>query len=288
MEDRINWFPGHMRKAMNELKERLKLVDIVIEVRDARIPLASANPELASITSGKLRIVALNKADLADPEQNKLWVDSFRSEKTRSVAIDSIHRKGLQTIRSIAQNECESILLKARNKGRIGRPIRAMVVGIPNTGKSTLINSMCNRKLAVTGDRPGVTRGFQWSRTQSVMELMDMPGVLWPNLGNRKNQLCLAVTGAIKSEATDLVSVASLGMSLIHSLYPELIENRYGVSYDEGEYGKREYYEPFLLAARGRGCILSGGRVDEERFARLFLDDFRSGRIGKISLEHLN
>jgi len=286
MTDRINWFPGHMRKALNELKDRMKLIDVVIEVCDARIPLSSRNPELAKVSEGKLRIIVLNKSDLSDPIQNRLWEDYFRSKETPAISIDSIHRKGLNQIRSVAEDKCAAILQKARDKGRIGRPIRAMVVGIPNSGKSTLINSLCNRKIAVTGDTPGVTRHFQWARTETGLELMDMPGVLWPSLGNARNQLCLAVTGAIRSEVTNLIAVASQGMSLIYSLYPDLIENRYGITYESGDYLQREYYEPFLQAARGKGCILSGGRVDEERFARLFFDDFRSGRIGKITLEH--
>ena len=286
MADRINWFPGHMRKALNELKERMKLIDVVIEVCDARIPLSSRNPELAKISEGKLRIIVLNKSDLSDPYWNRLCEEYFRGKGTPAISIDSIHRKGLNQIRAVAEEKCAAILQKARDKGRIGRPIRAMVVGIPNSGKSTLINSLCNRKIAVTGDTPGVTRHFQWARTEAGMELMDMPGVLWPSLGSARNQLCLAVTGAIRSEVTDLVSVASQGMSLIHSLYPELIEKRYGVTYEPGNYLQREYYEPFLQAARGKGCILSGSRVDEDRFAHLFFDDFRSGRIGQITLEH--
>ncbi len=285
MAERINWFPGHMRKALNELKDRMKLIDVVIEVCDARIPLSSRNPELAKISEGKFRIIVLNKSDLSDPVQNQLWEDYFLEKGSPAISIDSIHRKGLNQIRSVAEEKCADILRKAREKGRIGRPIRSMVVGIPNSGKSTLINSLCNRKLAVTGDTPGVTRHFQWARTETGMELMDMPGVLWPSLGNAQSQLCLAVTGAIRAEVTDLIAVASQGMSLIYNLYPDLIEKRYAVTYEPGEYLKREYYEPFLQAARKKGCILSGGRVDEERFATLFLDDFRSGRIGKITLE---
>lgn len=286
MAERINWFPGHMRKALNELKDRMKYIDVVIEVCDARIPISSRNPELARICEGKLRILVMNKSDLSDPIQNQLWEEYFAVQGTPAISIDSIHRKGLNQIRSVSEEKCAAIIKKARDKGRIGRPIRAMVVGIPNSGKSTLINSLCNRKIAVTGEMPGVTRHFQWARTETGMELMDMPGVLWPNLGSSRNQLCLAVTGAIRSEVTNIVDVASQGLSLIHSIYPELIEKRYGIEYEEGNYIEREYYEPFLMAARGKGCILSGGRVDEERFARLFFDDFRSGRIGQITLEH--
>lgn len=288
MTDQINWFPGHMRKALNDLSDRLKLIDVIIEVCDSRIPQASRNPELAKISAGKPRIIALNKSDLSDPDQNRLWVYMLRKMGTPAVEIDSVHRKGLDKIRRIAEEMCGEKLKKAREKGRNGRPIRAIVVGIPNSGKSTLMNSLCNRKVAITGDTPGVTRHFQWGRTEYGMELMDMAGVLWPNLGSAKNRLCLALTGAIRSEVTDTVSVATAGLSLIHSLYPELISTRYGISFENGIYDQRECYEPFLSAARMKGCILSGGRIDEERFARLFIDDFRSGRIGRISLEHAN
>lgn len=281
----IQWFPGHMRKALREISEKLSLVDIVLETCDARIPYSSRNPELDSLIRNKRRIVVLNKSDLADDAETRKWIAGFHQNEIPAIPIDSIHKKGIQTIRKLILEQCADILEKARLKGRIGRPIRAMVVGIPNSGKSTLINSMCNRKMAVTGDRPGVTRGFQWARSDSAIELMDMPGVLWPKLGSRKNQLCLALTGAIKSEIMDIQTIALEGMNLIFSIDPKNICERYSLPTDDIRLNPEAEYNRFVLAAKNRGCILSGGRVDEERFAALFIDDFRSGRIGKISLE---
>ncbi len=285
MSVEINWFPGHMKKALDELSDRLKLVDIVFETCDSRIPISSRNPELNRIIRNKRRIIVLNKADLADDVETKKWINEFDKSGVPAVAIDSIHKKGLVQIRNLSEKLCADILERARNKGRIGRPVRAMVVGIPNSGKSTLINAMCNRKIAITGDRPGVTRGFQWAKSDANLELMDMPGVLWPNLGTNRNKLCLALTGAIKTQVTDSVSVSLDGITMIQLLYPDYISQRYGIPPESDMSNAQNQYDRFLDAARAKGCVLSGGRVDEERFAALFLDDFRSGRIGRISLE---
>lgn len=285
MSVEINWFPGHMKKALDELSTRLKLVDIVFETCDARIPLSSRNPELNRIIRDKRRIIVLNKADLADDVETKKWINELNKSGISAVAVDSIHKKGLIQIRNLSEQLCAEVLERAKNKGRIGRPVRAMIVGIPNSGKSTLINSMCNRKIAITGDRPGVTKSFQWAKSDSNLELMDMPGVLWPNLGSNRNKLCLALTGAIKTQVTDSVSVSFEGLTMIQSLYPEFISQRYGISPEYGLFDAQKQYDQFLFAARAKGCVLSGGRIDEERFAALFLDDFRSGRTGRISLE---
>ena len=284
----INWFPGHMRKALNEVSEKLKYVDIVFETADARIPISSRNPELDSLVSKKPRIVVLNKADLADEKITSDWLSYYKEQGIKAIAIDASHKKGLDKLRAMAVDACSDILAKSEAKGRIGRPVRAMVVGVPNSGKSTLINGLCNRKIAVTGDMPGVTRDFKWARTDGQLELMDMPGVLWPRLGTPRNQLVLTLTGAVKVEVVDVVEVAFAGMKLIEKLYPDDFYARYKLA----PYGSDEYieddYERFEEAARKMGCILSGGRINDERFAKLLIDDFRSIRIARISLETPN
>ncbi len=281
----INWFPGHMRKALRLIADQLKLVDVMIETCDARIPFSSRNPELNTIINNKRRLLVLNKADLADEKVTAAWIAYYKERGITAIPTDAIHKKGLDMIRNNARLLCADILERAKNKGRIGRPVRAMVIGIPNSGKSTLINALCNRKIAVTGDRPGVTRGYQWARSDSFLELMDMPGVLWPNLGSRRSQLCLTLTGAVKSEVVEMTEVAMEGLTMLMDRYPAEVCARYKLPMPGTPDYVEDAYERLLLAAKNRGCILSGGRIDEEKFAGLFLDDFRNGRIGRISLE---
>ena len=285
MPQDIQWFPGHMKKALRSISEQLKLVDLIIETADARIPFSSRNPELDSIIQVKPRILVLNKADLADPTVTKNWIDHFSSSGIPVIPCGVTDQRGLNQIRQTCKILCKDILEKSRAKGRTGRSIRAMVVGIPNSGKSTLINRLCSRKIAVTGDRPGVTRGYQWVRTDREIELMDMPGVLWPKIEGQKSQLGLTLTGAIKTDILDTVEVAVQGISLLMHLYPALLFERYNIVDAENIDHPKDAYEIFLSAAKNRGCILSGGRVDEERFSRMFLDDFQGGRIGYITLE---
>lgn len=281
----INWFPGHMRKALRLIADQLKLVDVIIETCDARIPFSSRNPELNTIINNKRRILVLNKSDLADEKVTADWIAYYKERGITAVPTDATHKKGLDLIRNNSRNLCADILERAKSKGRTGRPVRAMVVGIPNSGKSTLINALCNRKIAVTGDRPGVTRGFQWARSDSFLELMDMPGVLWPNLGSRRSQLCLTLTGAIKTEVVEMTDVAMEGIAILMDRYPTEFCTRYKLPLPGSPDYIEDEHERYLLAAKNRGCILSGGRIDEEKFAVLFLDDFRAGRIGRITLE---
>lgn len=286
----INWFPGHMRKALNETGERMKLVDLVYETCDARIPFSSRNPELDKIIGSKPRIVILNKADLADPSKTQTWINSFESDNTRACALESTHKKGFDRLNSITMELMKDKLEKAAEKGRIGRPVRVMVVGAPNTGKSTLINALAGRKAAVTGDKPGVTKDFKWIMTGGRLELMDMAGVLWPRIADAKSGICLTALGSVKEEVVDVVKVAYETLKIMLDIYPDLIKERYGVDVDikvdeDAGYFQDPYYDLFLEMAKKRGCIMSGGRIDEERFARLFINDLREGRTGRITLE---
>ena len=291
MSSDINWFPGHMRKALNDTKALLPQVDMVIETCDARIPFASRNPELSNIIGNKPRLIVLNKADLADPAKTSQWVEALRKDNTVAVAVEATNRKGLDKVVSESVKLCKDILERAEAKGRTGRPVRAMVVGVPNTGKSTLINALAGRKAAVTGNKPGVTRDPKWIKTSGRLELMDMPGVLWPKIQSHRMGVCLSAAGSVKDEVNDLVAVAYDTMKMLNDLYPQLMEDRYGVDLSEFEATADEFgysdkdYELFLEMAKKRGCIMSGGRIDEDRFAKLLLDDFRTGRIGRISLE---
>jgi len=291
MPSNINWFPGHMRKALNDTKALLPQVDMVIETCDARIPFSSRNPELSSIIANKPRLIVLNKADLADPAKTNRWIESFKKENQSAVAVEATNRKGIDKIAPEAVKLCSEVLARAEAKGRSGRPVRAMVVGVPNTGKSTLINALAGRKVAVTGNKPGVTRDPKWIKTEGRLELMDMPGVLWPKIQSHRMGVCLSAAGSVKDEVNDLLDVAFDTMKMLNELYPDLMEARYGVSSEDFESAEDEFgyqdkdYELFLEMARKKGCIMSGGRVDEERFAKMLLDDFRSGRIGRISLE---
>jgi ribosome biogenesis GTPase A len=280
MAQDINWFPGHMRKALNDTKDKLKLVDLVYETCDARIPFSSRNPELSKIIGDKKRILILNKSDLADPNLTDEWIKYHKANGLPAVSLEAVDRKSIGKLTDLTMELMKETLEKASAKGRTGRPIRVMVVGVPNTGKSTLINSLAGKKAAVTGDKPGVTRQPKWIPTGGRLELMDMPGVLWPKLGSRKSQVILAATGAVKAEVTDVVEVAYDASNLLWEMYPSLMSDRYG-EFEEGI----DPYDRFQKMARSKGCLMSGGRIDEDRFSRLFLDDLRSGRIGRITFE---
>ena len=282
MAQDINWFPGHMRRTLNETKDALKLVDLVYETCDARIPFSSRNPELDKLIGSKPRVVILNKSDLADPNKTNEWIQRINSTGARAVCMEATKKKGLDKLEEVTMDLMKDILDRAAAKGREGRPVRAMVVGVPNTGKSTLINALAGKKATVTGDKPGVTRQAKWIRTSGRLELMDMPGVLWPKIASQRSQLVLTATGAIKMEVTDNIEVSYNAINLLYELYPQLMEERYKV---KESFGNGDLYERFLQMGKLRGCLMSGGRVDEERFARGFLDDLRSGRIGRISLE---
>lgn len=275
----VNWYPGHMTKAMRDIKAKLKLVDLVIELADARIPASSRNPELNKLLLNKPRLLVLSKKDLADPTWTERWLNKYQTESLAAAAFNLATIKGMNDLAQKCRELVADKLRRAEDKGRSGRPVRAMVLGIPNTGKSTLINSLAGRKAVVTGDRPGVTRALQWVRTGDL-ELMDVPGVLWPKITSAHAQLVLAATGAVKDQVFDVEDIAARMIECLAGLYPlPLMERLKLTDLDQPVW---QLYEE---GARNRGCLQSGGKLNTLRFATLFLDELRSGKMGKITLD---
>lgn len=278
----IQWYPGHMTKTRRQMEADLKHVDIVVEIVDARIPISSRNPDIDAICGNKPRIVMLNRADQADPQLTRAWADYFN--KTLGIpaaAADSRAGTGVGQMAALARSALKEQIARWKEKGQVGRPIRAMVVGVPNVGKSTFINKAAKRKSAKTGDRPGVTRGKQWVSVDSGLELLDTPGILWPKFEDETTGLHLAFTGAVKDEVTDLEGLACALLELLRDRYPQAVKERYKVAEMEGRQG----WELLEDCAKNRGMRISGGEVDTERMAKLLLDEFRGGKLGRFTLE---
>lgn len=277
----IQWFPGHMAKTRKILAENLKLIDVVIELLDARIPVSSKNPEIDEIVKNKPRIIAFNKADLADENVSREWTKWYSSQGYTTIFIDSIKGKGIHELKARMRSMMKEKIEREKQKGRLFRPIRTMVVGVPNVGKSSFINKIAGKASAVTGDKPGVTRGKQWIRLNEEIELLDTPGILWPKFDDERVGLNLAFTGAIKDDIMDTVEVASQLMNSLSTLYPQSLKERFKL--DTLENKTRE----ILLreAGKKRGCIISGGEIDLTRTSAVVLDEFRGGKIGRITLE---
>ena len=276
----INWFPGHMRKTQREIKENLKLVDAVIEFRDARIPRSSANPDIDNLLQGKPRIILLNKSDLTDSKTTKEWIKYLTKEEVRVLEVNCLKGDGLNAIKPALLDLLKEKHDRLKAKGMVKIITRVMVVGIPNVGKSTFINKMARNNIAKTGDKPGVTKSKQWIKTSIGIELLDTPGVLWPKFEDDNTALNLAFTGAIKDEIMD---IEELALKLV-----ERLQNTYGKELKE-RYKLNEIFENPIdtLDAIGkkRGTLISGGQIDYNRLAVILLDEFRGGKIGKISLE---
>ena len=272
----INWYPGHMKKTRELIQENLKMVDAVIEVIDARIPVSSRNPIIDELVKSKPRIIVLNKSDLADAGRSKAWEEKFRAEGNKVLTMNCMSGAGVKELFKLLEK-----MAADRNKDRtMQKAYRLMIVGVPNVGKSSLINRMTGKKSAQTGDRPGVTRGKQWLKLQNNMQLLDTPGILWPKFEDPKAGLNLAFCGSIKDEILD---VPTLGMELIGVLaedYPDLLMERYKL-----EEIAETPLENMENMAMKRGCILPGKRIDYERIGKLVLDEFRGGKIGRITLE---
>lgn len=276
----INWFPGHMRKTQREIKENLKLVDAVIEIRDARIPRASANPDIDRLLEGKPRIILLNKSDLTDSRVTKEWIDYLSNDNVKVLEVNCLKGDGLKAIKPALLDLLKEKHDRLKAKGMVKIITRVMVVGIPNVGKSTFINKMARNNIAKTGDRPGVTKSKQWIKTGIGIELLDTPGVLWPKFEDDKTALNLAFTGAIKDEIMDIEELSLRLVERLQDNYEAELKARYKLD---------EVFENPLdtLDAIGkkRGTLISRGEIDYNRLAVILLDEFRGGKIGKISLE---
>ena len=278
----IQWYPGHMTKTRRQMEADLKHVDIVVELVDARIPISSRNPDIDAICGDKPRIIILNRADQADPQMNKAWINYFTQKRSiQATAADSRTGAGVDQMTAMARNALKEQIARWQEKGQVGRPIRAMVVGVPNVGKSTFINKLARRKSAKAGDRPGVTRGKQWVSVDNGLELLDTPGILWPKFEDETTGLHLAFTGAVKDEVTDMESLACALLELLRDRYPQALQARYKLTDLDGKQG----WELLEQGARKRGMLISGGEADTERMSKVLLDEFRGGKLGRFTLE---
>lgn len=276
----INWFPGHMAKTKRELKENIKLVDAVIEIRDARIVRSSANPDVEDICKGKPRIILLNKSDLSEPYITNEWIKKLSDSETGVLSVNSVSGEGLNSIKKTFDVLLKEKHDKLRSKGLVNITTRVMVIGIPNVGKSSFINKMAKNNIAKTGDRPGVTKSKQWIKTKLGIELMDTPGILWPKFEDNEVALNLAFTGAIKDEIMDIEELALKLIEKLQILYPSRLMERYKL-----ESLSEESIINMDNIAKKRGAISSGGNIDYNRVSVLLLDEFRGGKLGPISLE---
>lgn len=277
----IQWFPGHMTKAERMIEENMKLVDGVCEIIDARIPMASRNPDIDRLAAGKPKLVILNRTDQADPDMTSLWKKWFRGQGYSVLETDSKTGKGVNQFPSAVRSALKEKIDQYAAKGQASRPLRIMVLGIPNVGKSTFINKVAKRKAAVAGDRPGVTRGKQWIKIDDSLELLDTPGILWPKFDDENVGQVLALTGAIKDDILDRETLAANFLLRLRDQYPSVIEQRYKFTPDPTANG----YELLEAAARKRGFLISGGELDTERMAAILLDEYRGGKLGRLTLE---
>ena len=276
----IQWYPGHMTKTRRQIEADLKQVDAVCEIVDARIPMSSRNPDIDAICGSKPRIIVLNRMDLADPNVTQKWKQYFKNKGMAVIATDCKTKRGIADFTPAARLACAEKLERDAKRG-MNRPIRVMVVGIPNVGKSTLINQISGRKGAKAENRPGVTRGKQWVTVDAGLQLLDTPGILWPKFEDPEVGMMLAYTGAVKEGVIDLEELACRLMELLHKYYPQTLIDRYKVEAPAGIPG----WELIEMAGRKRGYLVSGGEVNTERMSKVLIDEFRSGKLGKFTLE---
>lgn len=275
----FQWYPGHMTKTKRMMKENIKLVDVVIELVDARVPLSSKNPDIDEIAGSKPRIILINKYDLADPNYTRIWEEYYQNQGFYTSLLNSKSSKEVNMVKDIIFEACKERIERNRKRGMINKPIRAMVVGIPNVGKSTFINSIARRASAKTGNKPGVTKGKQWIRINKDIELLDTPGILWPKFEDQTVGLRLALIGSIKDEILQSYALAINLITFLKEFYSSYLEKRYDISVDNTP-------EKILEAiAVRRGSIVKGGELDLDKAASYLLDDFRNGKLGRITLE---
>ena len=285
----IQWYPGHMTKTRRQIEADLKLVDMVVEIIDARIPIASRNPDIDQIVGGKPRLVVLNRADQADPDTNRVWTEYFKKKGYTVLETDAKSGLGISRFSQVVQVALKDTIARWREKGQVGRPVRAMVVGVPNVGKSTFINKVAKRKSAKAGDRPGVTRGKQWVNVDATLDLLDTPGILWPKFEDERTGLHLAFTGAVKDDIMDVETLGCHLMAFMGEHYPEALIAGYKLpalpEREEEENDVAYGYRILQTAAQRRGMRISGGEFDTERMARVLLDEYRGGKLGRFTLE---
>jgi len=293
-KSQINWYPGHMAKTRREIIEDLKLIDLVIELLDSRIPISSRNPDIGEITKNKDRIIVLNKSDLSDKKENEKWIKHFKENALIAIECDSNSGRGINEVLRAIEKIKEKEMQEYASKGRTGRKIRAMILGIPNVGKSSFINRVAKSSRLEVGNKPGVTKKKQWIRLNDKIELLDTPGVLWPKFDNEKVALNLAYTGSIKDEILPQTEIVYQLLKYLLENYKGNISERYKLSTDyideilsQNQPENYNIYEIMLQIGKKRGAIISGGQVDDEKVARIILDDFRSGKLGKITLERI-
>lgn len=280
----IQWFPGHMAKTRRMISDNLKNVDIVIEILDARIPYSSRNPEISRLTAGKPTLLLLNKASLADPEQNQKWKQQYTKDNTVCLLTDCVTGEGMKSLAPTIREILADKLKKYEEKGMSGRRVRAMVLGIPNVGKSSLINRICGNKKTKVENRPGVTLDKQWVSTNIGVDLLDMPGILWPKFEEKRVGENLALTGAIRDGVLDIETLATVLCKRLRLLYPEMLAARYKLG-DLSAYEEYSDYDLFEAIGKKRGFLISGGEVNTERTAIMLLDEFRSAKIGRITID---
>ena len=275
----FQWYPGHMSKAKRAMQEDLKLINVIIELVDARVPLSSKNPDIDPMANGKSRIILLNKCDLADSSVTARWKKYYEEKGFFVALVNSKNGKGVKQVNEVIQSACKEKIERDRRRGILNRPIRAMIVGIPNVGKSTIINSFAGKSCTKTGNKPGVTKGKQWIRLNKNVELLDTPGILWPKFEDQTVGLRLAFIGSIKDELSNQYELCMLLMQYLGEHYPKAIPDTYQIEPAENE------VELLERVAKRRGCLKAGGGHDLDKAANYVIDDFRNGRLGCISLE---